>query len=226
MLILWYNYLDIMKIERALGGIIMGEGLNQKEIEILGFLTTEIKNGNAPSVREICLALGYKSTSTAAKYIDSLVEKGYLIKATGKNRSLRLALQRDGLGKSVPVVGDIAAGMPILAVENIEGYVTVNSKYSEDELFALHVKGESMIESGINDGDIIVARKAETAENGDIIVALIDNEATVKELMVKDDGIYLIPHNSSMSPIFVPKSEVNSCFKILGKIVSLIRNYE
>lgn len=202
----------------------MSVDLNEKEQAILSYISAQASFGKIPSVREICFALGYKSTSTASRHINSLIEKGYLTKDDGKNRSLHLAKSMDK-GKNVPLIGTVAAGQPILAFENQEGFVTVNSKYDADNLFALRLKGESMVEIGMNNGDIIVARKTDFAENGQIIVALIDNEATVKELKKADEGIYLIPYNKSMKPIFVPKEKASD-FKILGVVVTLIRNYD
>ena len=191
--------------------------LNKKETEILDYIIKSINNGVSPTMREICRDLGYASTSTAYRHIKSLTDKGYIIKDNGSNRSIRLA---NSNAKQVPVLGIVAAGQPILAMEDISDYVTVNSHYSADELFALKLKGDSMVEIGMNSGDIIIARKSSVARNGQIVVALIEDEATVKEFY-KENGHYrLQPYNKKMEPIIVDD------LKILGIVISLVRNYE
>lgn len=191
--------------------------LNKKETEILDYIIKSINNGISPTMREICRDLGYASTSTAYRHIKSLSDKGYIIKDNGSNRSIRLA---NSNAKQVPVMGTVAAGQPILAIEDISDYVTVNSHYDADELFALKLKGDSMIEIGMNSGDIIIARKSNVARNGQIVVALIDDEATVKEYYKENGHFRLQPYNQNMEPIIVDD------IKILGIVVSLVRNYE
>lgn len=191
--------------------------LNKKETEILDYIIKSINNGISPTMREICRDLGYASTSTAYRHIKSLSDKGYIIKDNGSNRSIRLA---NSNAKQVPVMGTVAAGQPILAIEDISDYVTVNSHYNADELFALKLKGDSMIEIGMNSGDIIIARKSSVARNGQIVVALIEDEATVKEFYKENGHFRLQPYNKKMKPIIVDD------VKILGIVISLVRNYE
>lgn len=181
------------------------------------------EQGYPPSVREICSTLGIKSTSTVHKYLGELEEGGYISRDNAKNRSIRV----HGLGGErpnamrVPMLGSVAAGSPILAVQETGEYVLFESgRYQRDELFALRVKGESMIEAGIFDGDFIIARRTSAAQNGEIIVALIEDEATVKTFY-KENGHYrLQPENSSMEPIIV-----NSML-VLGRVIAVLRYYE
>ncbi len=199
------------------------EQLKPKEQRVLDFINKTIdEQGYSPSVRDVCAALGFKSTSTVQMYIDRLVTKGYISKSDGKSRTIRKAEDSDGLHKyKVPVVGQVAAGLPILATENLEGYLTYSSQknYEESKLFALKVKGDSMIDVGIFDGDYVVIEQRNYAENGEIVVCLVDDEATVKRFF-KENGVYrLQPENKSMQPIIV--NEVS----VLGKVVALIRYY-
>ena len=200
--------------------------LKPKEKRVYDYIKEKIgENGYAPSVREICAALNIKSTSTSQMYIDRLISKGYLERENGKSRTLKLALSDEDTGShnyKVPVLGQVAAGLPILAAENFDGYVNfaTERKYEEKDLFALVVKGESMREIGIMDGDIVVVEKCEYADNGKIVVAMVDDEATVKRFY-KEDGKYrLQPENSEMLPIIV--DEVS----ILGHVVADIRFYK
>ncbi len=191
--------------------------LSQKERDILEYIIQRSQSSVPPSVREICAALGYKSTSTAHKYLSMLEEKGYLQKENGKNRSIKL---KGDSSVQVPLLGTVAAGQPILAVEQIEDYIPVKTHYSGKDLFALRVEGESMISIGILPDDIIVARKTPTANNGEIVVAMVDDGATVKRFF-KEDGRYrLQPENPTMEPIYA--DEVT----ILGKVISVFRSYE
>ena len=191
--------------------------LNEKEAAVLEVLRTSIENGIVPSVREICAQLGIKSTSSVHRYLNSLQEKGYIEKADNLNRSIRLPGSQVA---RVPVVGLVTAGQPILAVESIEDYVPVPMRGDPHDLFALHVRGESMVNAGILDGDLIIARKTSAARNGEIVVALIDDEATVKRFY-KEDGQYrLQPENDTMDPIYTDH------VLILGKVVGLYRDYE
>lgn len=191
--------------------------LSPKEREVLEYIIQRADGGVPPSVREICAALGYKSTSTAHKYLRLLEEKGYLEKESGKNRSIKLA---GDSSVAVPLLGTVAAGQPILAVEDIEEYIPVKTKYPARELFALRVQGESMIGVGILPQDVIIARKTPTAENGQIVVALVEDSATVKRFF-KEDGRYrLQPENPTMAPIYA--DEVT----ILGRVISVWRSYD
>lgn len=195
--------------------------LNDKEQKVLEYIKKQIKEtGYPPSVREICAALGFKSTSSAHQYIWRLAEKGYIDKGDLKTRAIRVVGTESTI--SVPIVGKVAAGEPILATENIEDYMSIGeSFFSKDSLqndnFILKVQGESMIEAGINDGDYIVVSKQNTARNGQIVVAMIDGEATVKRFYKEKDYVRLQPENSTMEPIIVKDVQ------IIGKVIGLFR---
>ena len=190
-----------------------------RQAELLRYITDRVNDGLPPTVREICGEFGIKSTSSAHKYLKELVAAGYITMGEGTNRSIRL-VQRDRTVQ-VPLLGLVTAGQPILAVEQVEEYIPFRyNKGDSTQLFALHVRGESMIDAGILDGDIIVARKTPAASNGEIVVAMVEDEATVKRFF-KENGHYrLQPENSTMEPIIVPE------VSILGKVISVIRNYE
>ncbi len=198
--------------------------LNEKEKAVLEYIKKNIKDtGYPPSVREICAALGFKSTSSAHQYIWRLAEKGYIDKGDLKTRAIRVVGTESTI--AVPIVGKVAAGEPILATENIEDYMSIGeSFFSRDTLqndnFILKVQGESMIEAGINDGDYIIVTKQSTARNGQIVVAMIDGEATVKTFYKEDGHIRLQPENSSMDPIIVKDCQ------IVGKVVGLFRKIQ
>lgn len=203
------------------------EKLTEKEREMLNFITDFTRqNSYPPSVRDIQKGLGIKSTSTVHNYIERLTEKGVLNKSSGKSRSLRpgeLSPEQKSYA-TIPLLGKVTAGMPILAVENIEGYLDfplVKRSYREapGSLFALRVSGESMIEAGIMDGDIIVVQKEDVAENGEIVVAMVEDSATVKAFFRENGHYRLQPRNSNMEPIIV-----DDC-TILGKVISVMRFY-
>lgn len=195
--------------------------LNDKEQKVLEYIKKQIKDtGYPPSVREICAALGFKSTSSAHQYIWRLAEKGYIDKGDLKTRAIRVVGAESTI--SVPIVGKVAAGEPILATENIEDYMSIGeSFFSKDSLkndnFILKVQGESMIEAGINDGDYIIVSKQSTARNGQIVVAMIDGDATVKTFYKENGYIRLQPENSTMDPIIVKDCQ------IVGKVIGLFR---
>lgn len=192
--------------------------MNPKALQILNYIRDRIDDGLPPSVREICAALDIKSTSTAHKYLGELQEHGLIEKSSHLNRAITLP---DDRSIRVPLVGTVTAGQPILAVEEIEGYIPFRSRslHSKD-LFALRVRGESMIDAGILDGDIVIIRRTPAAENGDIVVALVEDEATVKRFY-KEAGHYrLQPENDTMEPIIVDS------VSILGRVISLVREYE
>ena len=192
--------------------------MNPKALQILNYIRDRIDDGLPPSVREICAALDIKSTSTAHKYLGELQERGLIEKSSHLNRAITLP---DDRSIRVPLVGTVTAGQPILAVEEIEGYIPFRSRslHSKD-LFALRVRGESMIDAGILDGDIVIIRRTPAAENGDIVVALVEDEATVKRFY-KEAGHYrLQPENDTMEPIIVDS------VSILGRVISLVREDE
>ena len=193
--------------------------LKQIEKDILDYIKTTINDeGYSPSVRDISTALGIKSTSTVHLYLHRLEEKGYIQKEQGKSRTIRV----EGTSLTgIPVIGEIAAGSPIFAEQNFDGRVDFRADgYDPENLFALHVKGESMVDAGILDGDLIVIDAGSYAENGDIVAALVDNEATVKEFY-KENGHYrLQPRNETMEPIIVDECTV------LGKVIASLRYYK
>lgn len=193
--------------------------LKQIEKDILDYIKTTINDeGYSPSVRDISTALNIKSTSTVHLYLHRLEEKGYIQKEPGKSRTIRV----EGAAQTgIPVIGEIAAGSPIFAEQNFDGRVDFRADgYDPENLFALHVKGESMIDAGILDGDLIVIDAGSYAENGDIVAALVDNEATVKEFY-KENGHYrLQPRNETMKPIIVDECTV------LGKVIASLRYYK
>ncbi len=187
--------------------------------------TTRLK-GYPPSVREICDATGLKSTSTVHGHLIRLEKKGLISRDSMKPRAISLPYDRNATREersdmvSIPIVGRVTAGEPILATENIEDFVSLpQTMLGEGEHYILEVRGESMIEAGIMDGDYVVVRKQPTAVNGEIVVAMIDDAATVKRFY-KENGVFrLQPENSTMRPIIA--TEVT----ILGKVVSLYRLY-
>lgn len=190
--------------------------MNDKEKRVYEFVKERVEDGIPPSIREICAALNIRSTSTAARYVNALVDEGILEKIDGRNRAIKLA----GRGATkIPLVGTITAGQPITAVQDITDYINFheNKSYS-GELFALKVRGESMINAAILDGDIVVVEKCSTARNGEIVAALVnDDEATVKTFY-KEDGHYrLQPENDTMDPIIVDTCE------IIGRVVAVMR---
>ena len=208
------------------------EELNKREKAILKFIEKQVKEkGYPPSVREIGKAVGLSSTATVHGYIEKLTQKGYIKKEDQKGRTLKLL--KGGLTESepeqksfysgretvdVPVIGKISAGAPILAVENVVDTFPIPIDFvGNSESFMLTVKGESMIEAGILNGDYILIKRQETARNGEIVVALIEDEATVKTFYKENGHIRLQPENSTMDPIIVP-----DC-KILGKVAGVFR---
>ncbi len=199
------------------------EKLTGKERAIYEYVKDTIdRNGYSPSVRDIRSALGIKSTSTVHVYIQKLEDKGLISKENGKSRTLRID-GSDSAGIKVPIIGSVTAGVPILAVENREGYVVCSPKTpigDKNRLFALRVKGESMIDAGILDGDIVVAEQSPVAENGQIVIALIGDEATVKTFYYENGHVRLQPQNKTMEPIIT--DEVT----ILGKVISCVRFYD
>ncbi len=208
--------------------------LNNNEQNILNFIKKQIKeNGYPPSVREICAAVGLKSTSSVHLYLNRLADKGCISKQGLKTRAIKVVdddttsiydSENDENIITIPLVGNVAAGAPILAEENIEDYFKVPSSFiSKNAMkvgtYMLKVKGESMINVGINNGDYIIISKQSTANNGEIVVALIENEATVKTFYKEKDYVRLQPENDTMEPIIVKDVQ------ILGKVIGLFRKY-
>ena len=214
--------------------------LKEREQRILNYMKEEIKTkGYPPTVREICSALNIKSTSTAHKDIENLVKQGYLVKDPSKPRALMVVDPEGKDDKSssstniniqerediidIPVIGRVAAGTPILAEQNIEDTFPIPARYAGSGTnYMLRVRGESMIEAGIMDGDLILVQQADNAHNGEIVVAMIDgfeSEATVKTFYRENEYIRLQPENSTMSPIIVKD------VKILGKVKGVFRYF-
>lgn len=202
----------------------MSEIKSNKQKEVYEFLKkyTEDK-GYPPSVREICEAVSLRSTSTVHGHLKRLEKKGLIKRDPTKPRALEISELAHNKREmiDIPIVGKVTAGMPILAVENIEDTFSIPLNYikNNNDLFILNVKGESMIDAGILDGDMAIIERTETVSNGEIAVVLIENESTIKRFFKEKDHIRLQPENKSMEPIIVP-----DC-KILGRLVGLYRTY-
>ncbi len=193
--------------------------LNSTQRKIYEFLAERSQNGVPPTVREICAAVGLKSTSSVQSNLDALEAAGYIERDPMLKRSIRVRGQENNV-THVPLIGTVTAGMPILAVEAIEGYIPFSGNEQTDKpLFALRVKGDSMIKCGILSGDIIIAEKTPVAANGDIVVALLEDEATVKRFYKEDGHFRLQPENDDYAPIITEEVIV------LGKVISLIRYF-
>ena len=197
------------------------EGLTEKEKAVLDYITEcYSRNGVPPSVRDIQKAMNIGSTSTVHTYIDKLVKKGCIKKEGGKSRSIRPSTSTPVY--SVPVIGRVTAGAPVYAFEEVSRYVNFCSsgrRYDAKNLFALNVSGSSMKNAGILDGDIVIVEKTPYAEDGQIIVALIDEEATVKRFFREGDRFRLQPENEDYEPIFTDS------LSILGRVIASIRYY-
>ena len=200
------------------------EQLSDKQQQILEFIKRRILDkGYPPAVREICEAVNLRSTSSVHSHLETLERKGYSHRDPTKPRAIEITDDDFNLARreiiNIPVVGTVTAGEPILAVENIEEYFPMLPNHiSNKNTFMLHVRGESMINAGIFDGDMVIVEQQPTADNGDIVVAMIEDSATVKRFY-KEDGYYrLQPENDTMDPIIV--SEVS----IIGKVVGLYRS--
>lgn len=193
--------------------------LSKMQQQIYDFLVSYIRSrGYPPSVREIGEAVGLKSPSTVHFHLKHLEEAGVIEKGAGKGRAITLTappLPED----KVPIVGNVAAGSPILAQECIEDYLTFDTGGRSGEFFALRVRGESMLGAGILPGDLVVVRRQETANNGEIVVAMIEDEATVKRLSRKNGRTWLMPENDAYAPID------GTYAQILGKVAAVIRRY-
>jgi repressor LexA len=204
----------------------MNNSINEKQQKVLDYLKASIsEKGYAPSVRDICKDVGIKSTSTVHAYLKKLTHLGLIEMDNTISRSIRLPEPLRQLGSTdlveVPIVGQVAAGKPILAEENIEDTFTVSSAYTKNAtVFMLKVKGDSMVEAGILDGDLILVKQQAVANNGDIVVAVLEDEATVKTYYKEKDHIRLQPENSSMDPILIYNDII-----IAGKVIGLFRSY-
>ena len=199
--------------------------ITSKQKEILEFMKNEIlSKGYPPAVREICEAVKLKSTSSVHSHLETLEKNGYIRRDPAKPRAIEIVDDNFNLTRreivNVPIVGTVTAGQPILAVENIESYFPIPMDYMPNqETFMLKVKGESMINAGIFDGDTILVQKQSHAKNGDFVVALIEDSVTVKTFYKEKDYYRLQPENDYMDPIIVPDVE------ILGKVIGLFRMF-
>lgn len=199
--------------------------ISAKQLEILEYIKEQIlHHGYPPAVREICTAVNLKSTSSVHAHLETLEKNGYIRRDPTKPRAIEIIDDEFNLTRrdmiNVPIIGTITAGTPILATENIEGYFPVLSdNLPSGEMFMLYVKGESMINAGILNGDRVIVRMQNNANNGDMVAALIDDSATVKTFYKEDNHIRLQPENDFMDPIIV-----DDC-KILGKVVALYRQF-
>ncbi len=197
--------------------------ITKKQSEILEYIKNEILNkGYPPSVRDICEAVGLRSTSSVHAHLETLEKNGYIRRDPTKPRAIEILDDNFNLVRrevvNVPLVGQVAAGEPILAVQNIESYFPVPAEYMPaNESFMLRVKGESMINAGIFDGDTIMVERTKDVHNGDIVVALLDDSATVKTFYKESDHIRLQPENDALDPIIVTDVD------IIGKVFGVLR---
>lgn len=203
------------------------QNLTKKQSRILGFIKDfQYKHNSSPTLREIMSHFKLKAIATVQDHLISLERKGYIKREKDKARSISIL----GLKKTlrdiieVPVLGRVAAGQPILAVENIEGYVAIDKSWAKGEnIFALKVQGDSMINAGIYNSDFVIVKQQPIAENGEVVVALINDEATVKRFFKTDDAITLKAENPTIEPFTYHKGDVN--ISILGKVIGVYRKY-
>ena len=194
--------------------------LNSTQQRIFEYLLDRLKSGVPPTVREIGASVGLKSTSSVQANLDALEREGFIERDPLRKRTIRIAGQTNNV-RNIPILGTVTAGVPIEAIEQIDGYLPfdVSDVTSDKELFALHVCGDSMINAGIYDGDVIVVEKTPTANNGEIVVAMIENEATVKTFFKEHGHFRLQPENDLLDPIIADD------VVILGKVIALHRYY-
>lgn len=205
----------------------MYEDLTSVQIAILNYIKEEIRKRNyPPSVREICASVGLNSTSSVHYQLNNLEKKGYLKRDPQKPRALAIVRESNKNNKSestvdVPVLGKVAAGAPIFAQEEYDEYLPLPNSFvnSSEDCFILKIQGNSMINAGILDGDYVIVEKRNTAIDGEIVVALIDDEATVKTYYLEKNTIRLQPENPMMAPIYAKNA------KILGKVIGVMRRY-
>jgi repressor LexA len=195
------------------------EPINDTQKRIYEFLVQRSQDGVPPSVREIGAAVGLRSTSSVQANLDALEKAGYIERDPLLKRSIRILGQAENV-THVPLIGTVTAGQPILAVEEIEGYIPYTGRVSRDKpLFALRVRGESMLNAGILPGDLVVVQQQHTARNGEIVVAMIEDEATVKTYSKQNGHVWLLPENDAYEPID------GTYATILGKVAAVVRRY-
>jgi len=193
------------------------EELTKKQKRVLDFIVEQIRlNGSPPTIREIGKHFGFSALEGPRVHLRALAKKGYIRLKKGISRGIELLVPAFG----IPILGRISAGKPSEAIENIEGYIDLSRIFKEKNLFALKVKGDSMEGEGIKEGDLAIVRKQSLANNGDIVVALIEDEALVKKFYKDKNGIRLEAGNPKYSPILTQKAE------IIGKVIKILRDYE
>jgi len=205
--------------------VFVQEPLTPRQQKLLAYILDSIRGGGRPpTVREICHAFGYRSTGTARDHLRALEAKGHLKKLPGKSRGLVPrnwpAILQEKF-PPMPILGRVPAGGPLLAEENIEGTLDLTEEFAGEKVFALKVHGDSMIDAGICEDDLVVVRAQNHAEPGDIVVALVDGESTVKRLARRNGKLWLQPANNRYQPI-----PVEGDTKVLGKVIGVIRSYE
>lgn len=216
---LCYALIEQMYQSAQKGNIAM-ELISQKQERVLTFICHFLdKHGYPPTVREICVGVGVTSPATVKHHLEKLTNAGYITIAPGKTRAITV-VQQCLLENHVPVLGNVAAGIPILAEELIEEYLPFDTGGKQGEHFALRVRGDSMQDAGILEGDRVIIHRQETVQNGDIVVALFEDEATVKTYRRKEGKIWLLPENQDYDPID------GTYAKILGKVVGVQRTYD
>ena len=193
--------------------------LTKSQKKVYDYLKSRVQEGLPPTVREICQATGLKSTSSVHAHLKTLEREGYISREAGLNRAIHIMGEQKTT--QVPILGRVAAGQPILAVEHVEDYVPFSPPSDGYEYFALNVRGESMRMIGIMNGHIVIAQQTNIARDGDIVVAMIEDEATVKTFYKEKDRIRLQPENPDYQPIYAQNSEV----AVLGKVVAVMRYY-
>lgn len=193
--------------------------LTGRQQEIFDYILNSLREeGVIPSVREICDAFGFASTNAVNSHLDALVRKGYISRRSGQARNIEIAPDFLMPERGVPIVGKVAAGRPIDALENLDGYLDLDAIYSRGEHYALRVRGDSMLDAGIWDGDYAIVRHQSRVESGEIGVAVVDGEATVKRFRWRDDGgLLLLPANENYQPIPVsPEADLRVAGKVVG----------
>jgi len=199
---------------------IMKKELTSKQEKVLNFIRNGIRNNMPPTIREIAKESGFSSTGTVRDYLGALEKKGYLKRLASKSRAIELT---EAQQKGIPILASITAGSPDMVYEDIQGYLNPDDLFlgrlSQNDVFALKVKGDSMTDAGINDGDIAVIKKQPTAQDGDIIAALVNNnEATLKTFRHRNKTAYLEPANHNYQPI-------HKEFSVIGKLITIVRKY-
>jgi len=206
----------------------MGKGkLTPRQKEILGFIKGVIRSeGYPPSLREICARFGINGPNNAGKHLDALEKKGFIRRRRGRARGIEVMganKTAGGGGISIPIAGAVRAGPPSLAVEDIVGHITLDEGFFNcADTFILRVEGTSMIEAGIDEGDHLIVKPGPGADSGDIVVAMLDGEATVKRFFTDGDSVTLKPENPSMKPIIIKPGEAED-FSIIGKVIFIIK---